>query len=101
MCSTIMQSLTFITMMLSEKISVLKFHPAKTLDQSKTNNLSPSNTHQSCTVHILYMIFLMYVAAIQHLNYSTKDSKHKSKKHKLQSIFLTPVTLKHSQGLQT
>ena len=48
------------------------------------------------------MIFLMCVATIQHLNYSTQESKQKPKKHNLQFIFLTHLwPWKKSQGHQT
>ena len=39
----------------------------------------------------------MYVATIQHLN----DNGQESKKHNLQFMFLTHVTLKRSQGHET
>ena len=38
---------------------------------------------------ILCMIFLMYVATIQYLNYSRQKSKQESKKHNLHFTFLT------------
>ena len=48
------------------------------------------------------MIFLLYVATIQHLNYSKQESKQHSKKAQF-ALFIsdTPVTLKQSQGHQT
>ena len=52
--------------------------------------------HTPVTQFILCLVFLMYVAIIQQLNYSRQESKQESKKHNLQFIFL-----KQSQGLQT
>ena len=47
MCTNIMQSLTCITFMVSEKIPMLKFLTTQTLDQPKTCKLSLLNTHKS------------------------------------------------------
>ena len=65
--STIMQSLTFITFMVSEKITMLKFSTSPDLtDQKHVNHLL---IHTWATQIILYMIFLMRVATRKHLNY--------------------------------
>ena len=48
------------------------------------------------------MIFLMYVATIQHLNYSRQESKQEFKKAQFAAfISNTLVTLKQRQGHQT
>ena len=47
------------------------------------------------------MIFFMYVPTVQYLNYRRQESKEECRKHNLHVIFLTPVTLKQSQGHQT
>ena len=47
------------------------------------------------------MIFLIFLATIQHLNYSRHQSEQKSKKHNLHFMFLTLVTLKQGQSHQT
>ena len=47
----------------------------KTVDRSKASWLSPLNSHQRHTI-ILCVIFFMYVATIQPLNYRGQESKH-------------------------
>ena len=88
MSSTIIQCLTFITFMVSEKIPMLQFSTNPDTWPTKNVNLLPW-THIRVTWFILCMIFLLYVANIQHLNYSRQESKQGSRKHNLLLIFLT------------
>ena len=93
-----MQSLTFITFMVSEKTPMLKF--STNLDTWPTKDVQNLPwTHISVTQFILCMIFLMLVATIQHLNYSWQEPKQESKKHNLQLIFLTHLWLKQNLTL--
>ena len=69
-------------------------------DQRHVNYL-PS-THTRVAQFMLCMIFLMYVATIQHLNYSRQESKQEFKKAQFAAfISNTLVTLKQRQGHQT
>ena len=79
-----MQSLTFITFMVSEKIPVLKFLRSPDTWPTKSMKIISHWTHTRAVQFIVCMILLMYVATIQHLNYSRQ-----SKKYNLQFIFLT------------
>ena len=88
MCSTIMQSSTFII----ENPSVYK-----PKHWPKPSNYLPWR-HISISQFILSMIFFMYVATIQHLNDSRKKSKQVWKAQSAVYISDTPVTLTLSQG---
>ena len=76
-----------ITFMVSEKIPKFEFSPSSDIltDQKHVISLA----HIPVTQFILCMIFLMYKATIQHLNYSRQESKQESKMRNLHFIFLT------------
>ena len=95
MC-TIMQSLTFIKLMISEKMPMLKFWQAQTVDRPKNMSII-SLEHKPWVAQFILCMILMYIATIQHLNYSTQESKQDF------AVFIsnTPVTLKQSQSHQT
>ena len=79
MYTTIMKSLTFVTCMVSEKIPILKFRQAQTLDQPKTCKSSQMNTHKSRTIYIVQDL-LNVLANIQHLSYSRQESEQEANK---------------------
>ena len=70
-----MNSLTFVTFMVSEKIQVQVLNNPSHLTDQKHVNLKFISTR-----FILCMIFLIYVSTIQHLNYSRQESKQESQK---------------------
>ena len=86
MCKIIMQSLTFVTFMVSEKITMLK------LANQKHVNYLPL-THTRVSHNLLCTIFLMSVATTQHLNYKNLNKYLTRRLSKLAGI-LSPVNHK-------
>ena len=93
MSSTSMQSLSFITFMMSEKIPMCQTSP----DICPTKNMLIISLECTTQLHKSYCAWSFYVATIHCLNYSGPESQ------KIQfAVYFsdTPVTFKQGQGHQ-